>query len=90
MGVLTDMRSAARDSAGLGGDAIVFWLMAGLGAGRALRAWIGAGAKKAFALIGVAIGLYVGFYAACGATRMARALAPAGVLILGIQLLAGM
>jgi hypothetical protein len=90
MGVLTDMRAAKRDSVGLGGYAIVFWLMAGLGVGSALGAWVGAGSVTAFALIGAAIGLGVGFYAALGATRTARVLALAGLLLLGIQMLAGL
>jgi hypothetical protein len=92
MGFLTDIRSGKRDACGLGGYAIIFWLMAGLGLGGGLGACVGAGTERGllpFALIGVTIGLCVGFYAAFGATRMAGALALPGALLAGIGFLVG-
>ncbi len=93
MGILTDIRSGERSDFGLGGYAILFWSLAGFAAAASLGGWGGVSTEKAslpFALMGLAIGVCVGFYAAFGATRTARALALPGALIAIIGMLVGL
>ncbi|MBR0752491.1 hypothetical protein JQ604_09860 [Bradyrhizobium jicamae] len=92
MGVLTDIRSGKRGSLGLGYE-IVFWSMAGMAAGAGIGSWIGLNMEKALlplALIGFTVGICVGFYAAFGATRMARVLALPGAALAIIGMLVGL
>lgn len=93
MGVLTDIRSGKRGDFGLGSYAIVFWALAGFAAGGGIGTWVGSNMDRAllpFALTGLAVGICVGFYAAFGATRMARVLALPGTLIAIIGMLVGL
>ncbi|WJR81486.1 hypothetical protein [Bradyrhizobium sp. NP1] len=84
MGLLGDIRSGKRGAAGFGGDAIAFWLLAGLvTAGVVASYGFGSSEKLALllAVLGVGVGLCLGLYAAFGATRLARILMLPGLLI---------
>jgi hypothetical protein len=93
MGFLADIRSGKRDRDGLGGYAIIFWLIAGLGVGCGLGASVGVGTDMAllpFALFGLMSGCCIGFYAAFGKTSLARFLALPGILLGAIETLVGL
>ena len=82
MGLLMDIRSGKR-AAGTGGDAVLFWFLAG-GVFAGVAGHLGGGSEKLAMTLGVAgavAGLCVRYYAAFGATKLARALALPGCLI---------
>jgi hypothetical protein len=83
MGLLRDIRSGKRDPVGTGGDAILFWFLAGLVLAVVTGYGVGASEKSMLILAaaGATVGLCLGFYAAFGATRLAWALALPGALI---------
>lgn len=83
MGLLSDMRSGKRDPVGTGGNAIMFWFLTGLSLVGGTSYGVGLSEKLALMLggIGATIGPCLGFYAAFGATRLAKALALPGILI---------
>jgi hypothetical protein len=93
MGILMDIRSGKRSNFTLGSCAILFWAVAGFAAATGLGIWRGVSTEQAslpFALIGLALGVSVGFYAAFGATRVARALALPGAALAIIGMVVGL
>jgi len=83
MGLLRDIRSGERGAASFGGEAIVFWFLAGLALAGVAGYGVGGSEKLALMLgvVGGVVGLCLGFYAAFGGTKFARALAMPGLLI---------
>ena len=81
MGLLMDIRSGRRSS---WGGSIAFWVIVGAGLGSAvvLLAPRVTESGQAFSiLMGAGIGLGIGFYAAFGASRLARILEAPGLIL---------
>lgn len=90
MGLLSDIRSGKRNHFGLGVYAVIFWFVAGLAVGGGTGAYVAGGSEKAlmiFGFAGVATGLCIGFYAAFGDTKFAKALALPGMLFAMLEFL---
>jgi len=84
MGLLMDIRSDKRGRSGFGAYAIVFWLIAGAAVGGGGGAYLAGASDKAllvFGLIGAVAGVFIGFYAALGSTKLAKALAIPGLIL---------
>jgi len=83
MGLLLDIRSGKRDPFGVGGRSIVFWLAAGASIGAIVSGVDPQFAARATALVtaGGVLGLGIGFYAACGQSKIATALSVPGAIL---------
>jgi hypothetical protein len=92
MGLLMDLRSGKRDTFGLGGYAVIFWFLAGSATGGAVGAYAVGGLDKpalTFGCVGAIMGLCIGFYAAFGDTKVAKALTLPGFLIAMLAVVTG-
>jgi hypothetical protein len=85
MGLLSDIRSGNRGFDGDGAAAVIFWIVAGavlgFGVAQAAANPIPERAVNLLTLVGGVLGAVVGFYAALGASLVARVLAIPGLII---------
>jgi hypothetical protein len=82
MGLLMDLRSGRRGLSGPG--SVIFWLLAGASVGSAIvliAPQITDGGRVFFGALGACIGTGLGFYAAFGASKLARILETPGVIV---------